>query len=827
MVYPQDFESKIGFDSVRTVISSRCLSRMGRDRVADMSFVSSFNSVEARLLEVDEMKGIIESESDIPLGLLHDVAPWLVEIRARDSYMAADRLYRLNSVLESMVEVKNFFAATASDEDDDSEKKELRYPALSRVVESLGVFPEVSREISRCVNKFGEVKDSASDRLGEIRRQLQAASGSISRAMRRVLDRAVADGIVERDASPSIRDGRMVIPVSSMMKRRLEGIVHDESATGKTVFIEPAEVVEAGNRLRELQMEEHREIVVVLRGIADFIRPYIDDILQGVDLLGTLDFIRAKALFAIDTGAQLPVLEKNPELDWYHALHPVLMLSLRQQGREAVPLNLRLGGEQRILVISGPNAGGKSVCLKTVAIVQYMTQCGVLPTLYSNSHVGIFENLLIDIGDEQSIENDLSTYSSHLRNMKFFLTHSNKKTLFLADEMGSGTEPQIGGALAQAILESLGKDGAFGVVTTHYQNLKTFAEETPGFVNGAMLYDRQHLRPTFQLSVGNPGSSFALEIARNIGLPLPVVEKAKDIVGSDYVNMEKYLLDIARDRRYWANKRQNIKEKEHRLDNLLDSYEDSASDLKSRRAAILREAREEAKEILSTANATIERTIHEIRKSQAEKQRTLQLRKELQEYRESLEQTVTPEDGKLPAELKMPGRRKKKESAPKQAAVPARKEFAVGDYVKMEDGGVAGKILSIEGKKAEVAFGALRTIVALSRLKHSSAPKPSAASQVTTVTRSTADDSRERQLKFSTEIDVRGMRADEALQAVTYFIDDAIQFSASRVRILHGTGHGILRDLIRKMLKANPAVISAVDEDVRFGGAGITVVELD
>lgn len=831
MYYPQDFESKIGFDSVRAYISANCISRMGRDQVSAMSFITDYKQVAARLMCVSEMKGILESESDLPLGSLHDVAPWLTEIRARDSYMSAERLYKLNSVLESMVEVRKFFFPDSRrDCDEEAEDESLRFVELRKVVASLAIFPEISKEISRCVNKFGEVKDSASERLSEIRRSLQSAQGSISRAMRRVLDKAVADGIVERDAAPSIRDGRMVIPVSSMMKRQLDGIIHDESSTGKTVFIEPAEVVEAGNRLRELQMEEHREIVVVLRALADFIRPSIEDIIEGVNLLGTLDFIRAKALFAINTGAQLPVLEKKPEIDWYHALHPVLMLSLRQQGREAVALNLRLGGETRILVISGPNAGGKSVCLKTVAIIQYMTQCGVLPTLYSNSHIGIFKNLLIDIGDEQSIENDLSTYSSHLRNMKYFLSHADKETLFLADEMGSGTEPQIGGALAQSILASLGRAGAFGVVTTHYQNLKNFAEETPGFVNGAMLYDRQQLRPTFQLSVGNAGSSFALEIARNIGLPSDVVEDAKRIVGSEYVNMEKYLLDIARDRRYWANKRQSIKEKEHRLDALLDSYEDSASDLKSRRAAILREAREEAKEILSGANATIERTIHEIRKVEAEKQRTIQVRKELQEYRENLEKEAASEE-KLPTDIKLPSSRKRKNHEKKhpqpQAKSDSKRPFEVGDFVKMEDGAVVGKIMAIEGKKAEVAFGALRTQVALSRLKHSLAPKPSVSSQTVGISRSTTEDSRQRQLKFSTEIDVRGMRADEALQAVTYFIDDAIQFSAGRVRILHGTGHGILRDLIRKMLKANPAVISAVDEDVRFGGAGITVVELD
>ncbi|MDE6843192.1 MAG: endonuclease MutS2, partial [Muribaculaceae bacterium] len=394
------------------------------------------------------------------------------------------------------------------------------------------------------------VKDSASPALADIRRQITSASGSMARALRRVLERAAAEGIVERDAAPTMRDGRMVIPVTAMSKRRINGIIHYESATGKTVYIEPAEVVEAGNRLRELEMQERREVVAVLMSVADVIRPSIDELLSLNERLGRLDFIRAKGRLGIDTDAQMPVLEEKPELDWFHAVHPGLLMALRQQGREVVPLNICLRGDRRILIISGPNAGGKSVCLKTVAIVQYMMQCGLMPTLYSNSHMAVFDNIFIDIGDEQSIENDLSTYSSHLRNMKYFLSHADSRSLMLADEMGSGTEPQIGGALAQAILKRLGESGCFGVITTHYQNLKTFADSEPGFVNGAMLYDREHLQPTFQLSVGTPGSSFALEIARKTGLPGDVIALAKEIVGSDYVNMDKYLLDIARDRRY-------------------------------------------------------------------------------------------------------------------------------------------------------------------------------------------------------------------------------------------------------------------------------------
>ena len=787
-----------------------------------MAFTSRFEEIRRRLSCVNEMTSLLTSGTEMPEERVFDVVPWLSEIRAAGSFMSAEHLQKLSATLSTMYGVGQFFAK--KDEGGNS-----RFPYLSDEFSALPTFPEIVREIDRCIGRYGEVKDNASPGLLDVRRAMSAASGSMQRAMRRVLDRAVSEGLVDKDATPSLRDGRLVIPVSSAMKRGINGIVHDQSATGKTVFIEPAEVVEAGNRLRELEMDERREIAIVLTAITDMIRPYVEEITEGCKILARLDFIKAKARFAIDTDGQMPVIERKPEIDWFHALHPGLLLNLRQQGREPVPLDIALGGDRRILIISGPNAGGKSVCLKTVAVVQYMMQCGMLPTLYSNSHMGVFEGIFIDIGDQQSIENDLSTYSSHLANMKFFLNHADSRSLILVDEMGSGTEPQIGGALAQSILTDLGKSGCMGVVTTHYQNLKTFAESEEGFVNGAMLYDRQHLRPTFQLSIGNPGSSFALEIARNTGLPQDVIDRAREIVGSDYVNMDKYLLDIQRDRRYWANKRMDIKQKENKLDKLLETYEENSTDLKSQRAAIIRAAKEEAKEILAGANAQIERSIHEIRKAEAEKERTKQVRRELEEYRQNLERD--PEKEALPEVLKPLRHKSKKTQGEKKAqkvATPAQKTaLEVGEYVRMSNGGVVGKILSVSGKKAEVAFGALRTIVELDKLQRAQKPKPAATETVLTVSASTSNESRERQLKFKNEIDVRGMRADEALQAVTYFLDDAVQFNASRLRILHGTGHGILKTLIRQQLKANPNVRDFRDEDVRFGGAGITVIDLD
>lgn len=818
MIYPQDFESKIGFDSVRESLVSMCESRMAKDCVAEMCFQTSFDEIYRLLSQVDEMTRILSSGVGLPLDGIYDVAEYLSEIRAVSSYMSAEKLYRLMLMLCEIDSVADFFSRQKD------EAGAFRYPVLSREFCDLVRFPDIIADISKAINKFGEIKDNASPELADIRRRISDANGSMARAMRRVMDRAVAAGFVEKGAAPSMRDGRMVIPVNSFNKREINGIVHDISATGKTVFIEPAEVVEAGNNLRELEMEERREIVAILMRLADNIRPEIDAVIEGVKALGTLDFIRAKARYAISVGGAMPAFEKEREIDWFHVVHPVLLMSLRQHGRMPVPLDIRLGGKQRILIISGPNAGGKSVCLKTVAIVQYMMQCGLLPTLYSNSHMGVFKSIFIDIGDEQSIENDLSTYSSHLRNMKYFVTRAGHDSLVLADEMGSGTEPHIGGALAQAIIHRLADSGCLGVVTTHYQNLKTFAESQEGLVNGAMLYDRQKLLPTFQLSIGNPGSSFAIDIARKTGLPADVIEEAQEIVGSEYVNMEKYLLDIARDRRYWANKRLSIKEKEHKLDNILDSYESKASDLKGQRAAILRQAREEAKEILAGANARIENAIHEIRKAEAEKERTREIRKQLRDY--TAEVTSVSDEKNVPDALKpLKSRRRTQPKKDEDKKIAAKANIGVGDYVRMQDGGVIGKVLSINGKQAEVAFGALRTRVAIAKLIAAKAPAAKDR-PVQIIGAGVSDESRNRQLNFSNEIDVRGMRTDEAIQAVTYFVDDAVQFNASKLRILHGTGHGILKTMIRQWLASNPNVASMCDEDVRFGGAGITVVEL-
>lgn len=829
-IYPVDFESKIGFDSVRKQLVELCSTRLGAEEVTSMSFSTRIATIRHQLKCVDEMMSIMGSGINYVTPSGHDVVPYLSEITANNSYMSADRLYRLQQILISFADVREFYCKGNKEDNDDNDETVFPYPALAEELSSLGSFPLLVNTIGNAVNKFGEVKDTASPELYEIRQSIKRSTGSMQKIMRSVMDRAMKQGIIDKDVTPVIRDGRLVIPVNAGNKHDIVGIVHDESATGKTVFIEPAEVVEAGNRLRELEMDERREEIKILITIASTIRPHIEEIVSGCQLLGRLDFIIAKGKYAIDVDARMPHITDHPEIEWYHAIHPGLLLSLRAISKETVPLNITLDKEHRILVISGPNAGGKSVTLKTVAIVQYMMQCGMIPTLYENSHMGIFNRLMIDIGDEQDIENELSTYSSHLRNMRNFLLFSDKRTLFLADEMGSGTEPQIGGAMAQAILINLGESGAYGVVTTHYQNLKTFADSTEGFVNGAMMYDRQHLQPMFKLEIGTPGSSFALDIAYKMGLPRDVIEHAKEIVGSEYVSMDKYLNDIQRDRRYWNNKRLSIREKESKLDSLLEKYEIQAGDIKQQRRAILEEARKEAKEIVEGLNAKIERTILEIRNISAEKERTKTLRAELKQFVDATLNSET-KDNTLNVKLK-PLKHKSRNKTQNPSAVGApvaeqkKQDLNVGDYVTMEGSPAVGQILSLKGKKAEVAFGALRTFVEIDRLKSARKPKPSALSSTSSIGASTSESSRNRQLNFKRDIDVRGMRADEALQAVMYFIDDAIQFQADRVRILHGTGHGILKTLIRQQLKANPAVGSFCDEDIRFGGAGITVVDL-
>ena len=817
MVYPKNFESKIDFATVRSILESKCLGPIGVRCCQSMRFSNDFNTVQKLLEQTNEFLSIIVSGKEFPLSNYYDLTESLNSIKAHGAYMTAEELFNLQRSLQTMANIAIFFSnATVNDAP--------AYPRLSELTASMTTFPQIVTRIESILDKYGNIKDTASPELLNIKRALASAIQGVNAIMRRIMAQGKEQGFIDSDVAPSVRDGRLVIPVAPMNKRKIRGIVHDESATGKTIFIEPAEIVEANNNIRELENEVQREIIRILTEVATFIRPHIGDLLNSYSILGIIDFIRAKAIFANEIGGNMPILEQEPQVEYYHAVHPTLLLSLQSQGKDVVPLNINLDSKNRILLISGPNAGGKSVCLKTVSIVQYMTQCGLLPPVYSNSHIGIFKNLFIDIGDEQSIENDLSTYSSHLTNMKFFMNNGGKDTLVLIDEFGGGTEPQIGGAIAQAILKRLNEKRIFGVITTHYQNLKHFAEDTDGLVNGAMLYDRQNMRPLFQLSIGYPGSSFAIEIARNIGLPIEVIKDAEELVGSDYINMDKYLLDIARDKKYWENKRAEIHNRNKRLQQLEEQYENELERLGNEQRNIIKEAREEARQILSQSNATIERTIHEIRKSQAEKEQTKELRRQIDELKTQLES----EDIKL-ADLRQGSNLKRRKKTVAKTPTPKARlssPLFVGDYASLDGNNTPCKVLEISGNMATVAMGNFQSRVAIDRLRKVSAPQE-AATRHSSVSVTMSNDIRQRQLNFKPDIDVRGMRADEAIQAVTYFIDDAIQFNSKQVRILHGTGNGILRQRIREYLNTVPGVKSYRDEHVQFGGAGITVVQLD
>lgn len=822
MIYPDTFEQKIGFDKIRELIIQKCLSSLGEEKTMEMEFSSDFDSISESLFQVEEFIHIIQEEDDFPVNHFFDIRPALKNIHIEGTWLDESTVFDLRRSLQTIKDIVSFLRK--------EDEENTPYPYLQRLAGDVYVFPQLLSKIDAILDKYGRIKDNASTELNRIRREMAQVAGSISKSLQAILRSAQAEGLVDKDVAPAMRDGRLVIPVAPAFKRKIRGIVHDESATGKTVFIEPAEVVESNNRIRELESEERREIVKILTAFTDIVRPNIPEIMQSYVFLAWIDFIRAKARFSLDINAIKPIIENECRIGWNKAIHPLLYLSHKKQNKTVIPLDMWLDEEDRLLIISGPNAGGKSVCLKTVGLLQYMVQCGLPIPLAESSKVGIFENIFIDIGDEQSIENDLSTYSSHLTNMKFFVRNCNNKTILLIDEFGGGTEPQIGGAIAESLLKRFNEKGAFGVITTHYQNLKHFANEHKGVVNGAMLYDRHMMQPLFTLSIGNPGSSFAIEIARKIGLPEDVIADASEIVGSDYINMDKYLQDIVRDKRYWESKRQNIRLKEKRLEEITEKYETDLHDVEKQRKEIVRQAKEEAQRLVSDANAKIENTIRAIKEAQAEKDKTKEARLGLAEFKANLEKTDFFADDKIARKInKLKEKEQKKKTKNKAVQkLPEDEIITAGDNVRIKGQTSVGQLMEIQGKNAVVAFGMIKSTVKLDTLEKVSKNRIKREMQKSTfVSTQTSDLVYEKKLNFKQEIDVRGMRADEALQAVMYFIDDAIQVGVSRVRILHGTGTGALRQVIRDYLHTVSGISRYRDEHVQFGGAGITVVDLD
>ena len=850
MIYPKTFEDKIGFNEIRTLLRERCLSSLGKEEVDKITFMDNVKAINTQLSRVREFRRLQEEEENFPLNYFFDVRQSVARLRLEGTHMEEDELFDLRRSLGTVNDIVTYLNRT--DEDtavaatDDGWRKDpvYPYPALHELAEGVVTFPQILQRIDQILDKFGKIRDTASPELLNIRRELAKVEGSISRTLYSILRSAQSEGLIEKDVTPAMRDGRLVIPVVPTMKRKIKGIVHDESASGKTLFIEPTEVVEANNRVRELEAEERREVIRILTEMAKVIRPHVPQILDSYKLLAQVDMLRAKTELAKLIGGIEPEVGKYPHIDWIGATHPLLRLSLQKQGKKVVPLEITLTRNKRMLIISGPNAGGKSVCLKTVGLVQYMLQCGLSVPMSERSQTGIFQNILIDIGDEQSIEDDLSTYSSHLTNMKNMMKSANDRTLILIDEFGTGTEPQIGGAIAEAVLKQFCIKRAYGVITTHYQNLKHFADSHEGVVNGAMLYDRHQMQALFQLQIGQPGSSFAIEIARKIGLPEQVIHDASEIVGSDYIQSDKYLQDIVRDKRYWESKRQTIHQREKQMEQTIAKYESEISDLAKSRKEVLAKAKERAEELFKESNKKIENVIREIREKQAEKEETKKLRDSLRDFKEGIsDMDKQAEDDKIARKMAQILRRKenkknRKKDDPSSSGQDKDNTSAAttlstvsaplkeGDTVRIKGTTSVGKIESIQGKNATVIFGDLRSTTSLKKLEHATAPKREEPRPFMTVGRQTRETIDEKKLNFKQDLDVRGMRGDEALNAVMYSIDDATLVGMSRVRILHGTGTGILRQLIRQYLATVPAVTSYKDEHVQFGGAGITVVDL-
>ncbi len=818
--YPREIEQKIDFVIVREQIRGLCAFAPSREKVDEMTFITDFNEVQHLQQKVREMQSILEDQSlAFPRPELHDLRDSISRIRIEGLFLDEDELHQLRKSLEAVVLYMDFFDQLPAER-----FTVLRHLQPQSTEPHPTPFRDICREIERILDKYGKLKDNASPELARIRRELQQSQGSVSRALSSILRQAQADGLIDKDVTPTLREGRLVIPVPPAYKRKIGGIVHDESATGKTVYVEPQQVVEANNRIRELEGDERRERTRILQEFAAYLRPFMEDIRHSQNYLGDIDFLYAKAAFARSINAISPEFKDQPFIDLREARHPVLMLNFRPQGKEVVPLTLRLDHKARILVISGPNAGGKSVCLKTVALLQYMLQCGLPVPVREDTTMGFFRQIFIDIGDEQSIEDDLSTYSSHLRNMKYFLRNANDQTLVLIDEFGGGTEPLLGGAIAEAVLTQLNNDRVFGIITTHYTNLKHFAEEHEGIINGAMLYDREAMRPLFTLSIGQPGSSFAIEIARQIGLPEPIIAQAKELVGEDNINYDRHLQDIARDKRYWAEKRKQVHEKEKQLNELTAKYEAEMADIRGKRKEVLLKAKEEAADLLDKSNRTIENTIRAIKESQADKETTRTARQKIAHLREN----IAPQHER-PAQSERE-RRMKKNAEPLQVSQEDT-ALRVGAKVRIRGQQAVGEIIEMTAKTAVVAFGNLKSNIALKKLEFVSNRQAKKAETHAILNAGNyysglSESVRNRKLQFRPEIDLRGYRADDALSEVMNLLDDAVMVGATELTILHGTGTGVLKQVIRDYLKTQQRVKAFHDGDIDKGGAGITIVEL-
>ena len=838
-------ESQLGFDRIRKMISDRCSTESAAEKAAMEEFSTDVKEIRRRLVLTDEMRLIVMFEESFPANGYIDCIGFLEMLENPGANIDLVSIGKLRTMLETLRKVTAFFFSI----------KDGVYPNLKRMVSGIGLFPEVQREIDRILDKFGNVKDTASDELYDIRKKLKEKEGAVSRRISILLKKAQSEGIVDNDASIVMRDGKMLIPVSTANKRKIQGFVYDESASGKTTFIEPAEIVEITNEISELHFAEGREIAHILYDFSDWLRPFVPGLLEGAVCIGELDFLISKAQTALDFVAGMPIISDNGEMSLRKARHPLLERSLKREKKEIVPLTATLTPQKHILLISGPNAGGKSVCLKTVGLLQYMFQWGMLIPTSETSELVVFDRIMADIGDGQSIDNDLSTYSSFLDSMKDMLSCADKKTLVLIDEFGSGTEPAAGGAIAEAILSEFDKRGVYGIITTHYTNLKLYASNgDTGVINGAMQFDVKNIAPLFKLEMGLPGNSFAFELARKMGLPEDIVKDAENRAGEEFVGIERNLRKIARNRKALEEKLQRIKNTDKALENITGKYEKELQDIKKLRQEILDKAKEEAEDIVREANRKVENTIRAIKEAQAGKDETRKARSGLQDFVNALamkkEQDEQDREAYIEKKLRQVEDRKQRqrlrrkgkmtEEEVKKAQEQEEKErkiaefrngpLKVGEKVRIKANGMVGEVAIVSDKAVTVIVGNIKSKMPLDKVERitSNEYKAAAKSEVKASAAPVRNDSiSERKLNFKMELDVRGQRVNEALENVMHYVDDAIMLDVPSVRIIHGKGTGALREEIQKYIRTVPGVLTAKDESIQLGGSGVTVVTFD
>lgn len=808
MIYPKDFERKIGFDSVRTKLKNNCLSTLGENYVDKIRFSKNFELIDKLLIQVNEFTEILQFSENFPSQDYYDLTGELYRIRIEGTIIELEAMFDLKSSLITIVDILTFFKKSEPE----------KFVNLKELAGAVVLDQSILKKIDVIVDAKGKIRDSASKLLKEIRNDLIKKQSQIDRKINQTLKQVKSEGWTASDVEPTLRNNRLVIPVLASHKRKLKGFIHDESSTGQTVYIEPTEVFDTNNEIRELENAEKREIIRILVEFTNHLRPQLEDLKSAYRFMGLIDFIRAKAKFALEIQAQKPVLLDKQIINWVDTRHPLLFISHKVQKKEVIPLNIQLNNEQRILIISGPNAGGKSVCLKTVGLTQYMMQCGLLPAMDESSEVGVFDDLFIDIGDEQSLENDLSTYSSHLLNIKFFTLNSNPKTLFLIDEFGTGTEPQLGGAIAEAALEKLNENGAFGVITTHYSNLKLSADTQDGIVNGAMLFDTVNMQPLYELKIGYPGSSFAFEIARNIGFPKKVLKSAEKKTGKTQVDFDQQLQQLEVEKLALNKKQEEFNVADSFLTELIAKYDRLVNEVENAKQNILTSAKNDALELLNNSNRLIENTIKEIKEAQADKERTKAVRKRIRE--------TTDEIKKKEVRTDKPAVKENLAEAEVKKNSVLTSFISKGDFVQIKDQDTIGEVIDIHADEAVISFNSIKFRTPIEKLKKVS---KKAAKQKSKLSRSSGYSSiinelNDKMTKFNLSIDLRGKRADEAMFEVRKYLDEAILLSVKEVNILHGKGNGILRNIIREYLDTLDQIDNYGDQKLDRGGDGITVV---